>query len=247
MKKVLYTLAVWAAVTAVPSHAAVIGFVDNASTNSVDWTNAVLGLGGSINANVDFEGQAVGTMDPNFYLGTDGVTFNGSTFVDQILSGTGPNDGNTTNSDPGEGPHPGSNFLVMPTPGGGSNFLIVSFAAPVLGAGIFTIDRFFGLGFTNDIAIEAYDGPDATGALLASFSGLNLNFQPDNLYFMGVASTAGDIRSIRIVRSNDDTGDTIGLDNLVFATPAAVPEPASIGLFGAGLAALGWLRRARRA
>jgi hypothetical protein len=41
---------------------------------------------------------------------------------------------------------------------------------------------------------------------------------------------------IRLIRSSDDSGDTMGHDNILFAAPAAVPEPASIGLIGGGLA-----------
>ena len=136
----------------------------------------------------------------------------------------------------------------MTTPGGSTNSLIVSFAAPVFGAGLFTIDRFYGGTAFNDIVIEAYDGVDATGSLIGSFAGLNQNFQDNNLYFMGIVSTAGDIRSIRLLRGPDTTGDNMGVDDILFA-PAdnAVPEPASLALCGAGLAAIALLRRSRNA
>ena len=147
--------------------------------------------------------------------------------------------------------HAASNFLLMSSPSTGSDSLIVSFAAPVLGAGLFTIDRFFGTGFTNDLVIEAYTGADATGTLLGSFSGLSANFQTNNLYFMGITSSAADIGSIRLLRSNDNSGDAIGVDNILFATgtsnDGAVPEPASVTLLAAGLAIVGTFRRIRKA
>jgi hypothetical protein len=59
-------------------------------------------------------------------------------------------------------------------------------------------------------------------------------------------STAGDIRSIRLLRGPDTTGDSIGVDDILFA-PAdnEVPEPASLALCSAGLAAVALLRRSR--
>jgi hypothetical protein len=186
MNRVLFALTVLAGLVVLPCQAAVIGFVDQSGTNSTDWIAEILGLGAVVNANVDLDAHPVGALSPNFYLLSDGVTLTGSAGAETVENGTGPDDGNEVAAIPGEGPHSASNYLLMTTPGGSTNSLTVSFSAPVLGVGLFTIDRFFGGTASNDIAIEAYSGVDATGLLIGSFAGLNANFQPNNLYFMGI-------------------------------------------------------------
>jgi hypothetical protein len=247
MRRAFFALAVLAGLAALPCQAAAIGFVNNSGTNSMDWITEVLGLGASVNANVTFDAHPVGPLTPDFYLLSDGVTLIASTGADSVRAGAGPADGNTDGAIPGEGPHASSNHLLMGSPGiASTNSLIVSFAAPVVGAGMFTIDRFYGGSPVNDIVIEAYDGVDATGLLIGTFAGLNQNFQINNLYFMGIVSTAGDIRSIRLLRGPDSTGDVMGVDDILFASADnEVPEPASLALCGAGLAAVALLRRSR--
>jgi hypothetical protein len=77
-----------------------------------------------------------------------------------------------------------------------------------------------GASTTSDMAPEAFGGAGATRTLLGSSAGLNLNFQPDNLYFMGV-------------------------DDILFTSGGSseIPEPSTFLLLGAGLAAAAGMRR----
>jgi hypothetical protein len=59
----------------------------------------------------------------------------------------------------------------------------------------------------------------------------------NNLYFMGILSTAGDIGSVVVNQNGSASGDAIGLDNFEFAAAGTVPEPGTVTLMGIGLLA----------
>jgi len=219
------------------SHAAPIFYVNNPSANSIDWTTTVTGLGGAVNSNVNFNAHSVGPLNNAFYAGSDGVTFSTSGPITQVQFGAGPAQGNTSGQQPGEGTHLASNFLF----GGASlKTLTISFATPVLGAGFFTLD-YFDTNPNDRMEIRAYDGANATGTLLGSALSVNQNFQQNRLYFMGVSDSANVIRSIQFSYSGAGTGDTMGIDDIRFAT-GAIPQPAALLLVALGLT-LGVLRR----
>jgi hypothetical protein len=235
-----------------PANAALVGFVNNPTSNSVDWTNAVNGMGMTVNTNVNFDAMPVGTLVNNFYQASDGVTLTPSdTSINQVVNGVGPGQWNNLSPpvSPGEGQHAASNYLSSESPGQSSSSLVISFTTAVSAVGLSTIDYFAPVGFNNLLRIEAYTGQDATGTLLGSFDSARFNFQINNVYFMGLLSTTDDIGSVRFLRNPESTGDIIGIDDIRFARQQApaVPEPSSMALLGLGAAGLvGIARSARR-
>lgn len=162
--------------------------------------------------------------------------------MNQVQFGAGPGQSNT-GADAGEGLHAASNFLFD---GGAPSTLTILFNTPVLGAGLFIIDYFNPLA-NNPLTIEAFTGSNGTGTSLGSFSSVIANFQPNRLYFMGLVSTNNDIRSLVFNDVNSETGDTTGIDDILFSQ---IPEPGSIVLLPIGLLAVfghGWRKRKRAA
>ena len=188
-------------------YAVTTGFVNNPSSNSVDWTNTVNGFGGTVST-LDFEAHPLGALQGNFYA-PQGVTLATTGPFGNVEFGSGPGQANTASNIPGEGPHPPSNFLFA---GRGAKTLTSTFATPVCGAGLFTID-YFDTNSNDLMMIEAFSGPGGTGASLGSFSSINMNLQPDSLYFMGIADDTNSIRSMVFSYSGQFLGDDIGIDD----------------------------------
>ncbi len=218
------------------ANAVVTGYVANPTTNSVDWTNAVITGGGTVVTNIDFDGPNVGAS----YTATTGQT--------AVQFGNGPAQGNTFSAplSPGEGLHAASNYLFVNTPNLGPIDVVVNFSSLVGAAGFFTIDHFnpSGNGFINVLNLSAYTGANGTGTWLGTVTSAQFNFQNNNLYFMRVVSTSNDIGSIVFNRSSDNTGDTIGIDDIVSGSfGTTVPEPASWALMIAGFGMVGAAQR----
>jgi hypothetical protein len=114
--------------------------------------------------------------------------------------------------------------------------ITISFASPVTEFGV-NAEDFKGGPYT--VSFTVFDGPLA----LATFT-TNGN-DPKALSFEGAVATGGD--AITSIVISDDVSNNIGLGPISFATESApmtgVPEPASVALFGFGLAALAVFRR----
>ena len=217
-------------ISAQDAEAVVIGFVNNPTGNSVDWTNSVNSLvGATINNSVNFDTHPLGTLQPNFYTSI-GVTLTPSGDVNTVVAGAGPGQANISSkpTSPGEGVHPASNHVFD---GGSNSNLTIDFATPVGGVGLFVID-YFDLG--RPLTIEAFTGPGGTGVSLGKFTSANFNFQKNKLYFMGIVSSNFDIRSVVFTDVNA-ASDTKGIDDIVFASGkkrggGGPAEPPTIGL-----------------
>lgn len=118
-------------------------------------------------------------------------------------------------------------------PFGGDTFPFITFGTPVSS---------FGADFrslNDEVArsrVEIYDGATLLATLDPSVAGF------DELRFWGFAATAGEsVTSIVFTRLENDV---FGIDNIEIGGGAApVPEPATLALFGMGLAGLASRRR----
>lgn len=224
---------------AAPASAAVIGFTSNATGNAAAWTASANGLGATIDTSINFDTHPTGLLQNNFYAGL-GVTMSSVGDSNTVQFGAGPGQNNTSSGpvSSGEGLHAASNFLFD---GGNASSFTLLFSTSVYGAGLYVIDYFNPFG-NNPLTIEAFD---AANLSLGLYSSVAANFQANNTYFMGVTSSAGDIAKLVFTDVNANTGDTTGIDNVVFATGAGnnVPEPGALALVGLALAGLALTRR----
>ncbi|MFM9851933.1 MAG: hypothetical protein ACKVOJ_03865, partial [Sphingomonadaceae bacterium] len=194
------------------AQAAVVGFTANPTANRQNWTAAVLASGGTTQTNITFDA-------PNAGASLGAVTGFGA----PVFSG-GPGQGNTFS-----GPLSSGQGLYTPSLHRESNSSVFSlttnFNAPVSAVGIDVIDYFGASGFNNFLNLSVFSGANGTGTLLGSFTSSQFNFQRNNVYFLGAVSTANDIGSAVFSRRTDNTGDVIGVDNIVSGVIGAVPEP----------------------
>jgi hypothetical protein len=96
---------------------------------------------------------------------------------------------------------------------------------------------------SDTFLLQAFSGPNGTGTLLASATDVYglLSFP----IFHTVSLSAAGISSLEFIGGSPGFPNSVYYDNLVIST-AAVPEPASLILFGSALAGLGIIRRRRK-
>ncbi len=219
-------------------------FADNPAGNSADWAAYVQNHGGAVAATLDFEAHPLGALQPELYAGQgihmtlagSNITFNAVYDYRNDYGGTvygyGPNSS-------GEGPAAESRAFSAYDPDGPWT-LTLSFDQAVMGAGLFVIDLFNGLG-NRRATLAAYDGVNGSGSLLATAIAPDYNYQLYNKLFLGVASDSANIRSVVFTNPAPYAGDGIALDDIRVATP--VPEPATYALMLAGLGLVGFVAR----
>ena len=228
------------------AEAATTAFADNPTGNSTDWDTYVTTHGGAVTATLDFETHPLGVLQSEFYAGQgvhmalagSNLTYNAVYDYRNDYNGTvygyGPNSS-------GEGVAAESRAYSAYNPDGEWT-LTLSFDQAVMGAGLFVIDLFNGLG-NRTVTLAAYDGFGGGGNLLATASAPAYNYQLYNKLFLGVASDTANIRSVVFTNPAPYAGDGIALDDLRIATP--VPEPETYALMLAGLGLLGFVARRR--
>jgi hypothetical protein len=138
----------------------------------------------------------------------------------------------------------GTQFLFQNGNNPAGNDNAVTFSAPVAGIGMYVTDLNDGTNPVDQLRLVL----TLSDASTQTFTTNNfLNDTNANVFFFGVVSSdpALKIASVEILNTAPDQGDALGIDDLTIGTAAAVPEPASAILMGAGGIALA-VGRARR-
>jgi hypothetical protein len=136
----------------------------------------------------------------------------------------------------------------------GSNLTDATFFIPGSNGAIPATVSAFGAVFADvDLAGTSLQFFDLQGSSLGTFAVPVGTTADASLSFLGVAFTSGErIARVRIVSGNTALGpndgggvDVVALDDLLFAEPRAVPEPAGLMLVGLGAGVLALLSRLR--
>ena len=222
----------------VGANAAVVGFVNNPTGNAADWASHIAGTGASVTTVIDFEGHPLLALNGSFYA-AQGVTMSIASPLYQFVTDvTGvPSGSSDCPCSVGEGPFPLSRALVY----GDQVSLTVNFANAISAIGLLTGDHYDPSG-GDPITMQAFDGLNGTGTSLGAFQSFPRNYQLGYSYFMGVASSVNEIRSIVLTDGFSGTSDGVYLDNFKIAMVDA-PEPATLGVLAIGVVGMLGLRR----
>lgn len=222
------------------AEAATTSFANNPSGNSTDWSAYLLNHAGAVTTTLDFETHPLGALQPEFYAGLGihmalaGSSFNYNAVYNYRNDYNGTVYGYGPNSS-GEGLAAESRAYSAYNPNGEWT-LTLSFDQAVMGAGLYVIDLFNGLG-NRRTTLTAFDGANGSGNLLATATAPDYNYQLYNKLFLGVASDTANIRSVVFTNPAPYAGDGIALDDIRIATPVPEPETYALMLAGLGLVA----------
>jgi hypothetical protein len=223
--------------------AQITGYGASSPTGNFSAYLSALSGFGAANTTTDFTAHPLGPLNPSFI---PGVMLTAVGDAATVTSGAGPADGNITSTphSTGEGASTATRYL---RDGAGPSSLLISFASPVFGGGLFISDYFNPAG-NNPLTLEAFTGANATGASLGLISSVAFNFQSNNLYFMGFTGSNGNIGSLLFTDVNSNTGDVTGITGIAVGAAATrvTPEPSTYALMTAGLLLVGVAARRRR-
>ncbi|HEY2155684.1 MAG TPA: PEP-CTERM sorting domain-containing protein [Isosphaeraceae bacterium] len=207
----------------------------NSLTAHNSFVGALTGVGVE-----NFDSRALNAFPTTLALGPTSITATATTndAAHNFVNNGTPNGAFATS---------GTQFLYQDgtNPAGNDNTL--TFSAAVAGVGMYVTDLNDGTNPADQLRLVVTLADASTQTFTTA------NFPNDhnaNVFFFGVVSSdpALKIASVRILNTVPNGGDAFGIDDLTVGTAAAVPEPASLALLGAGTlgVAVGCVRRRRR-
>jgi hypothetical protein len=243
MKKAIIMGGICVALSASPAAALNFQVYDSSNTTAINsW---ISNLGNQVRVLEDFEGfNLEGDMAWYNYLPNTGVgTFEATGNPGAGATSYGANGGSSGQANFSIQDREGSWYGRQNTTQGGSKWLdsgdITELTLSNIDSSLTNL--FFYLQDPSDVGAKTT--VEANGEESVSYS-INFRNQPDaSSYFIGITLDNGEILE-ELIWATTTNGDGYGLDD--FSTVAPVPEPATMLLFGTGLAGLATLRNRRR-